>query len=151
MIYQLETLNQAYRVLNDASRLLSSILSEPVEVKIVTPVIPDQSEMRSLTSNIDAALLKDKIIDLVCVQYMISRVRLRQKTRKKECVDARKVATHLLTTYVPGIKDREIAALLNFDRTSVVSNFNRCEELMTTDKDLNFHYNKILKQLKLFL
>lgn len=145
---QLVDVSQLLTILNDASRQLSFIIGEPVELQITKPSIQGLGTIDKMAKSIEAEMLKISITQLVCDQYMISAGQLRSKSRSGVLPDAKKMTAYLLSKYVDGIKDAEIAQILNFDRSSANYNRKNAADMLKTDKAFGFHYQQILIRLK---
>jgi hypothetical protein len=143
-------ISDAHRILSEASKSLSELLGQDVTVRIEKPFIRDEV-LKDMESNISISVLKQAVIKSVCIQFMITTQSIKLKSNKREYVDARKCATYLLKTSIPGIIPDDIAHTLNYHRSNYYNNIERAEELLKNNTTFRLRCLNAEKMIKEFI
>jgi hypothetical protein len=135
------------KVMADASSKITRLTGELVELSLIHPPIPGV-EYRHLVGQIEKDLLIHAIVSVSCAQFMVNISAVRSISQTAELVNCRKVICGLLKRYVTAITDKEIAGIIDCDRSNVMYNRHKCDDLLETDSKFRFNYNQALKALK---
>jgi chromosomal replication initiation ATPase DnaA len=81
----------------------------------------------------------------VCDAFNITEENISSRVKKREYADARKVFSHVANKTL-GAHPNKIALYLRKDRTSVLVQVERCQELADTDPSFRDILNKILSK-----
>jgi chromosomal replication initiation ATPase DnaA len=134
-------------VINKAAAKVSAIMGEPIELQIRKVSIEDY-QMPETAKQVNREILKTLVVQMVCDQYMISKGDLVSKIRITEFVDARKTAAHLIDNFISAVPHVQIAEILKMDRTTVIYNIRKADDLLLTDKAFRYNYEQISTRLK---
>ena len=87
----------------------------------------------------------EQIIDAVSIVTGVNYPAMQTPSRKREIVEARFIAAHIMKTELPELNEKAISMYFRRDRTTIIHALQTTADLLQTDKGFIRKYNECLK------
>ena len=89
-------------------------------------------------------VVKEKIVEVVCKEYGLTKEELQRKGRAFNLVEARQITTYLLRVYTKSTWS-EIGKCFNQDHTTALHSYTAVRDHMDTEDDYKNHVMKLVQ------